>query len=134
MGTVARLYVVYDADGSFVGEVAYLVGKYLLKKAHCAACDITHGTFSEKKEFAACKLRLGVPITQIHRDELYPELQAFIASQPRPNLATVVAEVKGDQREFVYVLGPKELDDFGGNVARFEEGLRRRLQDLDLKL
>ena len=35
-------YAIYDADGSFMGEVRYLRDK-CLGKAECALCDLSHG-------------------------------------------------------------------------------------------
>ena len=74
----ARLLVVYDADGSLVGEISYIVG-HALGLRECAACDITHQPFSlrgkpeggwEKKDWRDAKKRLGLPVVQLHRDEL----------------------------------------------------------------
>lgn len=67
---IAKIIIIYDANGSIPSELRFWVGKYILQDRHCAACDVTHGTFSEKAEFKACKARLKVPVAQLHRDEL----------------------------------------------------------------
>jgi len=35
---------IYNADGSLLGEVSYVLAKYT-GRGHCELCDITHGTF-----------------------------------------------------------------------------------------
>ena len=42
MAPEPTFYAIYDADGSFMGEVRYLRDK-CLGKADCALCDLSHG-------------------------------------------------------------------------------------------
>ena len=42
MGSTPAFYAIYDADGSFLGELRYLRDK-CLGKADCALCDLSHG-------------------------------------------------------------------------------------------
>jgi hypothetical protein len=68
---MARLAMVYDADGGLVGEVRYVVG-HLLGRAECALCDITHGPVSRKREFDRLVGELesaGHRIEVLHRNE-----------------------------------------------------------------
>lgn len=87
-----RLVGVYDADGTFFGELAYVVG-HLLGRRSCALCDISHGTFSRRPEFDEVVSTLGVPFDLRHRDEVGDELAAFVAGQ----LPCVVAEGEGSR-------------------------------------
>ncbi|KAI9010607.1 hypothetical protein DFJ74DRAFT_685041 [Hyaloraphidium curvatum] len=121
----AALLVVYNADGSLLGELRYIIGK-TFRGATCAACDITHGSFGEKSDFVACKRRLGVKVELLHRDEL-GELHGEAGELP-----CVLARTEGGKVKRVF--GPKELDLFGGDVGKFEEGLRRRLDEMGLGL
>ena len=73
-----RLIVVYDADGTFVGEVTYILGHFLGLR-ECSACDITHslsqigkGTGGEKPEWRELKKKLPIPVVQLHRNDLAP--------------------------------------------------------------
>jgi hypothetical protein len=92
MELIERLVGVYDADGTFFGEVAYVVG-HLLGRRSCALCDITHGTFSRRPEFDQAASTLGVPFDLRHRDEVGDELAAFVAGE----LPCVVAEGEGSR-------------------------------------
>jgi hypothetical protein len=77
MGIVLREVIgVYNADGSWRGELAYAFGK-LTKSAHCALCDITHGVLRRRPSFDAACARLGVPVTLLHRDERPPDVAAI---------------------------------------------------------
>lgn len=71
---------VYDADGSLRGELAYALGK-LTGQAHCALCDITHGTLRRRPGFDVACQRLGVPVTLLHRDEQPPDVAALTAGR-----------------------------------------------------
>jgi hypothetical protein len=81
MAELTRLVGVYDADGTLRGELAYWVGARL-GRAHCALCDITHGTFRERADWKVCRAGLAVPFDTVHRDELPPSLVGFGAAFP----------------------------------------------------
>ena len=49
---VTGLVGVYHANGSWHGELAYLLGR-LSGRAHCALCDITHGLLRQHGAFDA---------------------------------------------------------------------------------
>jgi hypothetical protein len=69
VSTIRGLVGVYDADGTLRGEVAYWVGARL-GRAHCALCDITHGTFRRRSDWDRCAAGLPVPFATHHRDEV----------------------------------------------------------------
>ena len=71
-----ELVGVYHAQGTLIGELRYLVGK-MVGTAHCALCDITHGTFRMKQEFADLCTGLPMPLRTVHLDEQGAELAAF---------------------------------------------------------
>jgi hypothetical protein len=81
MAELTRLVGVYDADGTLRGELTYWVGARL-GQAHCALCDITHGTFRERVDWQACRAGLAVPFDTVHRDELPRSLVGFGAAFP----------------------------------------------------
>ncbi|RXZ44098.1 hypothetical protein [Agromyces binzhouensis] len=68
MGEYAEYLGIYDADGGVRGDLAYIVG-HLLGTRECALCDITH-TWRRKPEWDAMVLRVGVPFTLRHRNEV----------------------------------------------------------------
>jgi hypothetical protein len=111
---VVRLVGVYHAKGSLTGEVAYWVGARL-GRAHCALCDITHGTFRAKPEFARCAAGLPVPFDLVHLDERAPEVAALTDGRT-PCVVALVAPVgaAADGTEVVMVLDAGALDACGG--------------------
>ena len=58
--TVRRIVGVYDADGTWRGEVAYWIGARL-GRAYCALCEITHSPFREKTRWKECAEGMPVP-------------------------------------------------------------------------
>lgn len=115
MRVVTALTGVYQADGSLRGELRYVVGK-LLGTAHCALCDITHGSVREKPGFTACRDALPVPLHNVHLDERTPDLARFTAG-----LTPCV--VGHTHAGFVMVLDTRALEACDGSVTRFREAI-----------
>jgi hypothetical protein len=125
MSVVTALTGVYQADGSLTGELRYAVGK-MLGTAHCALCDITHGSVREKRGFAACREALPVPLRNVHLDERTPEVARFTEGKT-PCLVAHTPE------GLVLVLGAEALDECEGSVTRFRDALSAALTRLNLR-
>ncbi|MFO0692850.1 MAG: hypothetical protein U0230_04790 [Polyangiales bacterium] len=116
---IERIVGVYHADGSLRGELAYVVGK-LLGTAHCALCDVTHGSVREKASFRALRAACSVPFELVHLDERDAPTRAFTEGR--------TPCVIGFTRE-----GPRMLLDdaalrrCGGDVERFRRALDEAL-------
>ena len=65
---VVRLHGVYDASGTILGEVSYFLRRALFKQ-HCSLCDITHSTFSRRREWDTCVNNLGIDFHLHHRND-----------------------------------------------------------------
>jgi hypothetical protein len=100
---VTALTGVYHAKGTLSGELAYWVGARL-GRAHCALCDITHGTFRARPEFVRCAEGLPVPFATVHLDERTSE----VAEVSEGRTPCVVAHLDGV--EPLVLLGPAELE------------------------
>lgn len=88
MAGIRRLIGVYDAEGTFRGEVTYVVGR-MLGRRHCALCEITHGWSPlEKRSSRACRSGLPVPFDLLHLDERPP----VIADATEGKAPVVLAE------------------------------------------
>lgn len=74
---IIRLVGVYNADHTLTGELSYWVGARL-GRAHCALCDITHGTFRERDDWKACRAGLPIPYDTFHRDDQPDEVRAAL--------------------------------------------------------
>ncbi len=68
MSELQRIIGVYNSDGSVFGELSYAALR-AMGKAHCALCDVTHGTFRSRPEWAAARASLGVPFDTYHRND-----------------------------------------------------------------
>ena len=78
------LYILYNADASVMGKLAYGYRKLTTKdedKPACAACDITHGGLhlDETSQWKAAKAEVVESgavkeVKQFHRDELDGEV------------------------------------------------------------
>lgn len=106
--TIRRLVGVYDADGTWRGELAYWVGARLGRR-HCSLCDITHGSVRERSEWVTCKMGLPVEFDTFHRDDQPAEIRVAAAGR-----APVVLADTADGP--VLLLGPAELDACNGSV------------------
>ena len=119
---LTNLYVIYDADGTFTGEIIYALKK-LFGISHCAACDITHGPRKEKPEFTYLKQRCGwnVPLHNIHRDEMDGQLRMAVGGMlPCVAARTTVGDV-------VLVEGG-DLEKCSGSVECLKEKVDRALE------
>lgn len=116
---VQRLVGVYDADHTLRGEVTYWVGARL-GRAHCALCDITHGTFRERRDWQACRAGLAVPFETFHRDDQ----PVAVRDAAEGTVPVVLAETSVG---YVVLLGPRELEGCDGSVEAFSAALDRAL-------
>ncbi|HYN30003.1 MAG TPA: hypothetical protein VES95_09050 [Dermatophilaceae bacterium] len=114
----ATAYVgVYDAKGTLLGEVSYVVGKALHLR-HCSLCDITHSPLRRKAAWDAMVTRLGVPFELLHRDEMPADVAAAVAATGLP----VVLARLGDGG-LSPVIGPADLGPMQGSVEALEAAL-----------
>ena len=112
-----RLIGIYEAEGSLIGELSYVVGN-LFGTRHCALCDITHGGLRKKASVRV--LEADVDLTLIHLDERSPaELAASEGRTP-----CVLVE---DQQGLRVLLTAEVLESCEGSVERFESLLREHL-------
>lgn len=124
--SVRRLVGVYHAEGSIIGELRYWVGARL-GSAHCALCDITHGTFRAKPDWRRQRERLDLPFDTVHLDERDDAL----AAATEGTTPCVVADTPGG---YVTLLGPDELEACHGSVETMFDRLRARGAELGLPL
>ena len=126
MERIERLVGVYDADGSLLGELAYVVG-HLLGQRSCALCDITHGRVRRRPEFDAAAATLAVPFDLRHRDERSAELAALTDGA----LPCVVAEGDGEQ---LVLVDRVALAACGKDPAALVDAIRSAAASADLVL
>lgn len=116
-GELVEVLGVYNADGGWRGEAAYVVGK-VLGRAHCGLCDVTHSPVRRKDSWDALLERARVPIRVVHRNELSDaEAEALVGL----TLPLVLGRY-ADGRD-VLLLSAEELDALGGSVRDFADAL-----------
>lgn len=108
--TIVELVGVYNADGTIRGELGYWVGKRL-GRAHCALCDITHGSVRERPDWQRCRDGLPVPFTTFHRNDQPAAVRTVVAG----SLPAIVAMTASEP---VLLLGPDELGACEGSPER----------------
>ena len=113
---VTELIGVYDADSTVIGEVSYWV-KARFGAAHCALCDLTHGTFRVKREWTECSRSLGIPVVTYHRNDAPTDVLSAISEFP-----VLLARTPGGLR---VALTRSELEVFNGSTDAFIEWLRK---------
>ena len=117
---VTELVGVYDADGSVLGELAYVWGK-VRGTRHCGLCDISHGHVRRKPAWDAMVARIPVPLRALHLDELDEDLRAAVALGGAPVL------LARDDDRWRVLLDAAGLDALEGSVDAFEAAVRDRL-------
>ena len=116
---ITSLTGVYHAEGTVIGELRYWIGARI-GRAHCALCDITHGSVREKASWREARAGLPVSFRAVHLDERSPaEVAASDGSTP------CVLAHRGEAIELL--LGPAELERLDGDPAALVAELRRRL-------
>jgi hypothetical protein len=123
---VREVIGVYDADGSWRGELAYVLGR-LTGRAHCALCDITHGGLRRRPGFDVACARLGVPVTLLHRDEQPP----VVAELTRDRTPIVLGRTDDGP---IVVLTAEELARCGPDPAAFVAAIQSAIAVLGLQL
>ena len=126
MDRIDRLIGVYDADGTVLGELAYVVG-HALGRRSCALCDITHGRLRRRPAFDAAAARLGVAVELLHRDEQPADLAALTSGE----LPCVVAETSGGR---VVLVDAETLVACGGDQRAFVDAVRQAARGRGLLL
>lgn len=111
------LVLVYDGD-SGLRAMLLDAAKKAVGREECALCEITHSPLGKRRAWAACEARLGVAVTNLHRDQL-PEAWGVASTQ----LPCILARV-GDALPRV-LLTRDEIAACRGNV----EALERHLLD-----
>jgi hypothetical protein len=117
---VVRLVGVYNAEGTVLGEVSYWIGARF-GRAHCSLCDITHGVFTERADWRACRATLPLPFVTFHLDDQPPSVRAALQGAA----PAVVAELADGA--VVLLLGPAALDACAASPARLVEAIEHAL-------
>lgn len=114
-----ELVGIYHADGGLLGELQYVLGK-AFGTAHCALCDITHGTVRRKAAWDAACRNSSVPIRLVHLNERSAKEAAACT------LGTPTVLARYDDDTIRAMLGPEDLE-LNGSVTEFFAAVERAL-------
>jgi hypothetical protein len=121
---IQRFVGVYHAEGTLRGELAYWFGKRL-GRAHCALCDITHGSVRERADWKRCRTTLPVPFDTYHLDDQPDDVRALTAGRT----PAVLADTTDGP---VFLLGPDDLEEAQADPEALVVMLRRAVEATDL--
>ena len=122
MALEPTFYAIYDADGSFMGEVRYLRDK-CLGKADCALCDLSHGWSPLGRSDWRRRKGVAASLNWLHRDELPGHVSAQVVGQ----LPCVAVDRSG---EIDIVIGREALRGCEGDFSVFEHLLEQTVRAL----
>jgi hypothetical protein len=123
---IVRLVGVYDAVGSWRGELAHFV-RARIGRAHCALCDVTHGLVRERAEWRLCRRGLPVPFVTFHRDDQPAGVRAAGGSCP----PVVVAETS--DQTVVPLLDGDAIERCAGSPERLIEAIETAVAGRNLR-
>jgi hypothetical protein len=116
---VDRVILVFDAD-SGLGALLVDVLKKVTGREDCALCAITYSPVGKRRAWAACERRLGLPVEELHRDEVPAEWGLSRADLP------CILGRGGQARPFILV-SRAEIDACRGSLSALERRLRDAL-------
>ncbi|NUP11859.1 MAG: hypothetical protein HOW73_37915 [Polyangiaceae bacterium] len=114
-----RVILVYDGDSGIQAMLLDVVKK-AVGREDCALCEITYSPLGKRSGWSRCAAGLGVPVTEIHRDQVPPEWGIA-----RTELPCVLGQVQ-EQRPFVLV-ARDEIRACRGSVQALEAKLHKAL-------
>lgn len=117
----SRIVGVYNASGSLIGEISYMIGK-MTGSAHCALCDITHKGLTEKGDFVALRRKFNLEL--LHLNELEDEELEKITEGKAP---CIVGKREEDKR-WVILIESRELGKCDKDVGKFHNMLEAVLE------
>jgi hypothetical protein len=106
-------YLVYDADGTILGEVTYMVRKWL-GLGKCDLCDVTHAGVRRRPAWVEAAAGLEVNVRALHRDELDTDVRTFIDGA----FPSVVGRRSGT---LGWILRPEEIGAYVGDPRRLAD-------------
>ncbi|CAB4622415.1 unannotated protein [freshwater metagenome] len=112
---VVEFIGVYDTDSTLLGEVSYWIGARLGRN-HCSLCELTHGLFTEKREWKECASDLGVPFSTFHRNDAPDDVIAALNG-------SFPAVLQRTTNGLTIILTNQALESFSGNTADFARWL-----------
>jgi hypothetical protein len=118
-GRADRIILVYNADSGLRAMLLDAVKK-CVGREDCTLCEITYSPIGKRAAWSACERRLGMPVEELHRDQL-PAAWGIAQSE----LPCILGRY-GSTPPFVLV-SRAEVAACAGRIERLEQRLRDAL-------
>lgn len=132
MTTSKQLIIIYNADSTIRGKLAYAYRKLSSSSPDpaCAACDITHGglSLSEVPGWKKAKEEIekqGWKVVQWHRDEVEEGVKSWVQSEGI-RYPTVLAKGQTDEKDVRQVMDYSELAQCAGDATSMLDVLQKK--------
>ena len=120
--TSLKIYCIYNAKGSILGEITYLWKKLFLN-FDCSLCNVSHNTFTEKQLWKKEMSKFKYKLEMLHLDEQPKNLQMFTEG-----LTPCV--VSNNESEFNLIMDRDQINKLNGSVQLFFKKLNTKLLEI----
>ena len=107
------IYFIYNADGSFFGEISYFLKK-LSGRDKCKLCDLSHNLIFQKKSWDDFLKELDRPYRVLHINELPDSIKQLNLNYP-----SILLEKDGS---FEVLVSRKDFEDID-NLSQLKQSL-----------
>jgi hypothetical protein len=119
MPAATGLILVFDAESGLKAMLADVVKK-AFGREDCALCEITYSPLGKRQAWQACEARLGMPVRELHRDNLPAAWGHDLAQLP-------CVLVQAGEAKPKMLLTKTEIAACAGRVDELERKLREAL-------
>ncbi len=107
------IYFIYNADGSFFGEISYFLKK-LSGRDKCKLCDLSHNLIFQRKSWDDFLKKLDRPYCVLHINELPDSIKQLNLNYP-----SILLEKDGS---FEVLVSRKDFEDID-NLSQLKQSL-----------
>ena len=111
------IYFIYNADGSFFGEIRYFLKK-LSGRDKCKLCDLSHTLIFQKKSWEDFLKKLDRPYRVLHINELPESIKQLNLTYP-----SILLEKDNLFKELISRRDFEEID----NLSQLKETLQAKI-------
>ena len=111
------IYFIYNADGSFIGEISYFLKK-LSGRDKCKLCDLSHNLIFQRKSWDDFLKKLDRPYRVLHINELPDSIKQLNLNYP-----SILLEKDGS---FEVLVSRKDFEDID-NLSQLKQSLEAKI-------
>ena len=111
------IYFIYNADGSFFGEISYFLKK-LSGRDKCKLCDLSHNLIFQKKSWDDSLKELDRPYLVLHINELPNSIKQLNLTYP-----SILLEKNDSFEELISSQDFEQID----NLSQLKQSLEAKI-------